>query len=69
MEQVGCKNLQIGQVKVAEQHANWLMNLGGGTQKDIRELCKVLQQKVKDRFGISFEREVQLVSETGFLED
>ena len=69
LEHSGCKGLQIGQVKVSDQHANWLMNLGGGTQKDVLALCKLCQKNVRVKFGIELEREVQLVNETGFLND
>ncbi len=67
LEQAGCKGLQVGKVKVSDEHANWLMNVGGGTQKDVLELSKILQEKVQEKFGIILEREVQLVSETGLI--
>lgn len=67
LEQIGAKGLQVGGVKVSDQHANWLMNTGNGTQKEVRELSKLLQNKVKERFNIALEREVQLVSVNGQL--
>ena len=67
LEQIGAKGMRVGNVKVSDLHANWLMNMGGGTQKEVLELCKILQNMVRERFGIELEREVQLVGETGFL--
>lgn len=67
LEQIGAKGTQIGGVMVSKEHANWLMNTGKGTQKDVLELSKLLQNKVKERFGIALEREVQLVSPGGLL--
>lgn len=67
LEQIGSKGMQIGGVMVSPQHANWLMNTGNGTQKDVLELCGILQDKVMQRFGVQLEREVQLVSADGLL--
>jgi UDP-N-acetylmuramate dehydrogenase len=67
LEQIGAKGMQIGGVQVSLEHANWLMNTGNGTQKDVLELSKILQQKVKKHFNIDIEREVQLVSPEGKL--
>ncbi|MFA5829829.1 MAG: UDP-N-acetylmuramate dehydrogenase [Candidatus Gracilibacteria bacterium] len=62
LEQVGAKGLQVGQIKVSDQHANWFLNLGGGTQKDLIQLCGILKAKVKERFNVDLEPEIQLVS-------
>lgn len=67
LEQIGSKGMQIGGVMVSPQHANWLMNTGNGTQKDVLELSGILQDKVIERFGVQLEREVQLVSPDGSL--
>lgn len=67
LEQIGAKGMQVGGVRVSGQHANWLMNTGNGTQNDVLALSKQLQDKVKERFGITLEREVQLVSPAGLL--
>ncbi len=67
LEQIGAKGMQVGGVMVSKEHANWLMNTGNGTQKDVLELSKRLQEKVKERFGVLLEREVQLVSPQGLF--
>jgi UDP-N-acetylmuramate dehydrogenase len=67
LEQIGAKGMQIGGVQVSPEHANWLMNVNNGTQKDVLELCRILQNKVKEKFGVQLEREVQLVSAEGIL--
>ena len=69
LDKAGCKGLQVGKVQVSPEHANWLMNLGGATQKDILELCKIMQERVKQRFNVDLEREVQLVSLSGLIND
>lgn len=67
LDQVGCKGLQVGKAQVSLQHANWIMNLGGATQNDVLELKNLMQKRVKERFNILLEPEVQFVSETGFM--
>ncbi len=61
LEQVGAKDLQIGQIKVSDLHANWFINLGGGTQKDLIELVNTLKERVKNQFNINLELEIELV--------
>lgn len=67
LEQIGAKGTRVGGVQVSPEHANWLMNTGNGTQKDVLELSELLQNKVKERFGVELEREVQLVAPQGRL--
>jgi UDP-N-acetylmuramate dehydrogenase len=67
LDLAGCKGLQVGQAKVSDKHANWIMNLGSATQEDVLGLCALMQAKVKAKFDISLEREVQMVGEMGFL--
>lgn len=68
LDQVGCKNLQVGQAKVSELHANWIMNVGGATQKDVIELAKIMYQRVMDKFQVALEPEVQFVGEKGMIQ-
>ncbi len=67
LDQSGCKNLQVGGAKVALEHANWIINLGNATQKDVLELSKMMAERVLHRFDIKLEREVQFIGETSFI--
>ncbi len=62
LEQVGAKNMQIGKIKVSQNHANLLINLGDGTSADFYALALELMKKVKEKFGITLEPEVQLIN-------
>jgi len=59
LEQAGAKGLVRGGVKVADYHANLIYNQGGGTARDVRELIAELQRRVRERFDIDLEEEVQ----------
>lgn len=68
LDQCRCKGLQVGHAQVSRQHANWIINLGEATQSDIIELAKIMRERVKNRFNITLEPEVQFVSTSGTLE-
>ena len=61
LEQVGAKDARLGKVHIADFHANLFVNEGNGTAKDFFNLTKQYKMKVKEKFGIDLEPEVQLV--------
>jgi UDP-N-acetylmuramate dehydrogenase len=61
LEQVGAKGLVHGGIHVADYHANLLYNDGGGTARELREVIEDLKKRVRERFGIEVEEEVQYV--------
>lgn len=65
LEQSGCKGLKQGDAQVSPQHANWIMNLGHATQKDILALKEAMQTRVKATFKLTLEPEVQFVGQKG----
>jgi len=67
LDQAGCKGLQVGGVEVSTLHANWILNNGSATQKDVIELMRLMQKKVKAKFNIDLEPEVQIIGETGII--
>jgi UDP-N-acetylmuramate dehydrogenase len=61
LEQTGAKGLQRGDIHVATYHANLIYNAGAGTAADLYSLIQELKQRVRERFGIEIEEEVQYV--------
>jgi UDP-N-acetylmuramate dehydrogenase len=61
LEQVGAKGMQIGDIHVARYHANLIYNAGQGTARDLCALIAELKRRVRERFGIEVEEEVQYV--------
>jgi UDP-N-acetylmuramate dehydrogenase len=61
LEQAGAKGLQRGDIHVAAYHANLIYNAGAGTAADLYALIQELKQRVRERFGIEIEEEVQYV--------
>jgi len=62
---VGAKGMRRGQIHVAAYHANLVYNEGGGTAVDLCALISELKARVRRRFGIALEEEVQYVGFPG----
>ena len=61
LEQVGAKGMVRGDIHVAAYHANLIYNAGAGTAADLCALIAELKARVRERFGIELEEEVQYV--------
>jgi len=57
----GLAGRKNGNAQISEKHANFIINLGGAKAKNVLFLMKLAEAKVKKNFGISLEKEVQLV--------
>lgn len=62
LEQVGAKGMAVGAMRVADYHANLVYNSGGGSAADLVALLNELKRRVKVRFGLVIEEEVQFLS-------
>lgn len=63
IEDLGLKGFTIGGAQVSEKHAGFIVNLGDATSKDIKELIKYIQSKVKEKYNVDLETEVLEVGE------
>ncbi len=61
LEQVGAKGMRLGGIQVADYHANLIYNAGEGTARELRAVIGELKRRVRERFGIEVEEEVQYV--------
>jgi len=61
LEQAGAKGVQRGDIHVAAYHANLIYNGGSGTADDLCALIRELKDRVRARFSIDLEEEVQYV--------
>ena len=59
LEEIGAKQIAVGGARVFERHANIIVNSGTATSRDIRALADILKAKVKEKFGIELQEEVQ----------
>jgi len=61
LEQVGAKGMREGGIEVASYHANLIYNVGDGTARELRSVIGELKRRVRERFGIEVQEEVQYV--------
>ena len=61
IEECGLKGKRVGNVKISEKHANFIVNLGGGRAKDVMRLIKIIKNRVKNKFGVILEEEIQFL--------
>lgn len=61
IEKCGLKGKKVGNVKISEKHANFIVNLGQGKAKDVIKLIKLIKKKVKNKFKINLEEEIQFL--------
>lgn len=61
LEQVGLRGHRLGRMAFSEQHANFLVNLGGGRAEQAFELIMLAEQRVQERFGLVLETEVEVL--------
>lgn len=63
IDQAGLRGLRRGGARVSEKHANFIVNAGGATARDILGLIGLVQRKVAEKTGIVLEPEVRIVGE------
>ncbi|HVW07123.1 MAG TPA: UDP-N-acetylmuramate dehydrogenase [Bryobacteraceae bacterium] len=66
LEQVGAKGMKRGGIEVADYHANLIYNAGGGTARDLIAIVTELKERIRRRWDIPLEEEVQYVGFTNF---
>lgn len=59
IDKCGLKGKKTGKAKISEKHANFIINLGGASAEDVLKLINLAKKKVKEKFGIELEEEIQ----------
>lgn len=58
LDEAGMKNVRLGHMAFSGVHANFLVNLGGGTAAEALELIDMAREAVLSKFDITLESEV-----------
>jgi UDP-N-acetylmuramate dehydrogenase len=61
IEDCGLKGYSIGGAQVSEKHAGFVINRGGASANDVKEIVKHIQKTVKEKFDVSLECEIEFV--------
>lgn len=63
IELVGLKGHTLGRAQVSTLHANWIVNLGGATARDVLGLVNLMRQRVREETGVEMKPEVKRVGD------
>jgi UDP-N-acetylmuramate dehydrogenase len=63
VEQVGLKGYRLGGAQISHIHANIMVNLGGATAKNVRDLIALAQTSVEEKLGYRLEPEIGFIGE------
>jgi UDP-N-acetylmuramate dehydrogenase len=63
IEAAGLKGHRLGGAMVSDKHANFIVNAQDATAAQIRDLMRLCQREVKERFGVDLVPEVELVGQ------
>jgi UDP-N-acetylmuramate dehydrogenase len=63
IDQAGLKGHRIGGAQISPKHANFLVNVGGATARDVLDLAQLARDEVRRHSGYELEMEIGLVGE------
>jgi UDP-N-acetylmuramate dehydrogenase len=63
VDQCGLKGFRHGGAQISHIHANIMVNLGGATARDVRELIAIAQKAVETQCGVHLEPEIGFIGE------
>jgi len=63
LDAAGCRGLTVGGARFSEKHANFVENTGEATTADVVALMVEGRARVRERFGVELEPEVQVLGD------
>lgn len=61
LDEVGAKGFSVGNAAVSHQHANFILNKGHATAKNIQKLIDILRDRVYKEFGVTLVTEIVVI--------
>lgn len=63
IEGAGMRGFRRGRAALSSRHANFVLNLGGATATELRDVAELAKLKVRETFGVHLEEEVLYVGD------
>lgn len=63
VDHAGLKGMRVGNAQISPVHANFIINLGAATARDVIELIEKARAEVKKQFGVELKEEIVRVGE------
>jgi UDP-N-acetylmuramate dehydrogenase len=61
IDEAGLKGMQVGGAQVSPMHANYLINAGGATAREMLEIIQLVRTRVMDSYGVNLELEIKVI--------
>lgn len=61
IDKAGLKNLKIGDARVSDVHANFIVNDGNATSQDVKKLIEKVRSSVWEKFQLKLELEIEII--------
>lgn len=58
IDAAGLKDTRVGGAAISAQHANFIVNVGGASARDVHALARLVEARVFERFGVHLAREI-----------
>jgi UDP-N-acetylmuramate dehydrogenase len=58
VDRAGLKGRCLGGARISDRHANFIVNEGQATAREIRDLIEIARTEVRDRFGVELRDEI-----------
>ncbi len=63
IETAKLKGRRVGDAQISDKHANFILNMGKATAKDVLELMEIVKQAVLEAKGVRLEPEIKIIGE------
>lgn len=63
IDHAALKGVSIGGARVSEKHAGFIVNTGGATAQDVKDLVRLVQDRVEALYHYRLECEIRLISD------
>jgi UDP-N-acetylenolpyruvoylglucosamine reductase len=69
LDAAGCRGLRVGGASISDKHANFVDNDGEASTADVVAVMAEARDRVRERFGVTLEPEVQTLGPVGLPQD
>ncbi|MFO1459604.1 MAG: UDP-N-acetylmuramate dehydrogenase [Verrucomicrobiota bacterium] len=63
IDELGLKGTRVGDAMVSDVHANFFVNMGRATSRDVLSLIELVRSRVREARGVNLETEVEVIGE------
>ena len=61
IDKAGLKGKTVGKAMVSQKHANYIVNTGGASSLDVKNLIELIKNEVQKAHGVTLEEEIRFV--------